>query len=124
MRLWHYYADSTDMYGKKHRCILYDMKELQTSMVDSGILTWVIHWYLRFTVIHWYLRFTVIQWYLRFTVIHWYLRFTVIHWYLRFTVSLVINPYLTNGFSHHCQLGESTYILRCVRSDFDFLSHF
>ena len=29
-----------------------------------------------------------------------------------------INPYLTNGFSHHCQLGESTFIFRGVRSDF------
>ena len=28
------------------------------------------------------------------------------------------NPYLTNGFSHHYQLGESTSIFRGVRSDF------
>ena len=34
-----------------------------------------------------------------------------------------INPYLTNGFSHHYQLGESTFICRRVRSDF-FLSNF
>ena len=32
--------------------------------------------------------------------------------------SVSINPYLTNGFSHHCQLGESTFIFRGVRSDF------
>ena len=35
-----------------------------------------------------------------------------------------INPYLKNGFSHHYQLGESTFIFRGVRSDFYFLSHF
>ena len=35
-----------------------------------------------------------------------------------------INPYSTNGFSHHYQLGESTFICRCVRSDFYFFSHF
>ena len=35
-----------------------------------------------------------------------------------------LNPYLTNGFSHHYQLGESTFIFRDVRSDFYFLSHF
>ena len=35
-----------------------------------------------------------------------------------------INPYLTNGFSHHDQLDESTFIIRGVRSDFEFLSHF
>ena len=29
-----------------------------------------------------------------------------------------INPYLTNGFSHHYQFGESTFIFRAVRSDF------
>ena len=29
-----------------------------------------------------------------------------------------INPYLTNGFSHHYQLGESTFIFRGVKSDF------
>ena len=34
------------------------------------------------------------------------------------------NPYLTNGFSHHYRLGESTFIFRGVRSDFNFLSHF
>ena len=31
---------------------------------------------------------------------------------------------MTNGFSHHYQLGESTFILRGVRNDFNFLSHF
>ena len=36
-----------------------------------------------------------------------------------YDVSL-INPYLTNGFSHHYQLGESTFIVRGVRSDFYF----
>ena len=35
-----------------------------------------------------------------------------------------INPYLMNGFSHHYQLGESTFIFRGVRSIFLFLSHF
>ena len=29
-----------------------------------------------------------------------------------------LNPYLTNGFSHHYQLGESTFIFRGARSDF------
>ena len=28
------------------------------------------------------------------------------------------NPYLTNGFSHHYHLDESTFIFRGVRSDF------
>ena len=36
----------------------------------------------------------------------------------------VFNPYLTNGFSHHYHLGESTFIFRGVRSDFYFLSDF
>ena len=31
---------------------------------------------------------------------------------------------LTDGFSHHYQLGESTFIFRGVRNDFYFLSHF
>ena len=34
------------------------------------------------------------------------------------------NPYLTNGFSHHYQLGESTFIFRARRSDFKILFHF
>ena len=29
-----------------------------------------------------------------------------------------LNPYLTNGFSHHYQLDESTFVFRGVRSDF------
>ena len=36
----------------------------------------------------------------------------------------LLNPYLTNGFSHCYHLGESTFIFRGVRSDFYFLSHF
>ena len=28
-----------------------------------------------------------------------------------------LNPYLTNGFSHHYHLGPSTIIIRGVRSD-------
>ena len=35
-----------------------------------------------------------------------------------------INPYLTNGFSHHYQLGESTFTIRGVKMDFYVLSHF
>ena len=34
----------------------------------------------------------------------------------------IINPYLTNDFSH--QLGKSTFILRGVRSEFHFLMKF
>ena len=34
------------------------------------------------------------------------------------------NPYLTNGISHHYQLGESTFIFRGVRGDFQFLFNF
>ena len=37
---------------------------------------------------------------------------------------MIVNQYLTNGFSHHYQLGESTFNFRGVRSDFLFLSHF
>ena len=29
-----------------------------------------------------------------------------------------INPYMTNGFSHHYHSGESTFIVRSVRSVF------
>ena len=39
-------------------------------------------------------------------------------------VNATFNPYLMNGFSHHCYLGESTISFRGVRSDFYFLSHF
>ena len=35
-----------------------------------------------------------------------------------------VNPYLTNGFSHHYHLDVSIFIFRGVRSDFYFLSHF
>ena len=42
---------------------------------------------------------------------------------LNFSCS-VINPYLTNCFSHHYQLDESTFTFRGVRSDLYFLSHF
>ena len=36
----------------------------------------------------------------------------------------LINPYLTNGFSHHYQLGESTFIFGWRRCDFKILFHF
>ena len=35
-----------------------------------------------------------------------------------------VEPYLTNGFSHHYDLGESTFNFRGVRNDFYFLSDF
>ena len=35
-----------------------------------------------------------------------------------------VNPYLTNGFSHYYHLGESTFIFRGIRSDFQFLNKF
>ena len=42
-----------------------------------------------------------------------------------FDSNYVFNPYLTNGFSHHYQLGESNSIVSGVRSSFFyFLSHF
>ena len=31
-----------------------------------------------------------------------------------------LNPYLMNGFSHHNQLDESTFIFRGIRSEFRF----
>ena len=34
------------------------------------------------------------------------------------------NPYLTNGLSHHYQLGESTFIFSGVRCDFNFFISF
>ena len=37
---------------------------------------------------------------------------------------VIINPYLTNRFSHHYQLDESTFSFRDVRSDFKILFHF
>ena len=38
--------------------------------------------------------------------------------------AFMVNPYLTNGFSHHYQLDESTFIVRGVRSDFLFFISF
>ena len=40
------------------------------------------------------------------------------------TPKAFLNPYLTNGFSHRYQLGESTSINRGVRCDFKILFHF
>ena len=37
---------------------------------------------------------------------------------LKFLSHYELNPYLTNGFSHHYQLDEFTFIFRGVRSDF------
>ena len=34
----------------------------------------------------------------------------------------VLNPFIMNGLADH--LGESTFIFRCIRSDFEFLFHF
>ena len=39
-------------------------------------------------------------------------------------IGYTFNPYLTNGFSHRIQLGETTFIFRGVRSDFYFISQF
>ena len=36
----------------------------------------------------------------------------------------LLNPYLTNGFSHFHHLGVSTFIFRGIRSDFQFLNNF
>ena len=36
----------------------------------------------------------------------------------------IVNLYLTNGISHHYQLGESTFIFRGVRSGFYFFISF
>ena len=36
------------------------------------------------------------------------------------SMSGILNPYLTNGFSNHYQLGEFTFIFSGVRSDFYF----
>ena len=48
---------------------------------------------------------------------------------LAWTLNLVleqtsINLYLTNGFCHHYRLGQSTFIIKDIRSDFEFLSNF
>ena len=48
----------------------------------------------------------------------WYLQSVKAESYIQF------NPYMTNGFSHHYHLEESTFVFRGVRSDFYFLSHF
>ena len=37
---------------------------------------------------------------------------------------MLINLYLTNGFSHHYHLEESTFSFRGVRSDFEILFNF
>ena len=37
---------------------------------------------------------------------------------------ILLNPFMTNGLAHHNHLGESMFILRGVRSNFDFLFHF
>ena len=42
-------------------------------------------------------------------------------WFSRVAAQIYMyffNPYLTNGFSHHYHLGESTFIFRGVKSDF------
>ena len=44
--------------------------------------------------------------------------------YLQYMTSHLINLYLTNGFSHHYQLDESTFIFRGVRGDFYFFISF
>ena len=44
--------------------------------------------------------------------------------YTSFRRSNSFNPLMTNEFSHHYQLDESTFIFRGVRSGFYFLSHF
>ena len=36
-------------------------------------------------------------------------------------LDLLVNLYMTNGFSHRYQLVESTFIIRGVRSDFFFV---
>ena len=33
-------------------------------------------------------------------------------------IPMVLNPHLTNEFSHHSHLGESTFIFRGIKSDF------
>ena len=38
--------------------------------------------------------------------------------------SQLLNPYSTNGFSHHYHLGESTFMSRGLRSNFQFSAHF
>ena len=43
--------------------------------------------------------------------------------YLQYMTSHLINLCLTNGFSHHYQLDESTFVFRGVRGDFYFLTY-
>ena len=43
---------------------------------------------------------------------------------LRTALSILVNPYLTNGFSHPYQLGESTFILGASGVFFKFYSIF
>ena len=38
--------------------------------------------------------------------------------------AIVFNPYLTNEYSHYYLLGQSTFIFRGIRSDFEFSFHF
>ena len=49
---------------------------------------------------------------------------TILFFRRRNPLVLSVNPYMTNGFSHHYHLGESTLIFRGVRSDFEFLFYF
>ena len=41
-----------------------------------------------------------------------------------FKIGRMINPYLTNGFAHSYHLGQSTFIIRDIRSDYEFYSLF
>ena len=42
----------------------------------------------------------------------------------RVNTRVVVNPHMSNGFSHHYHLVGSTFFLGGVRCDFSFLSHF
>ena len=44
--------------------------------------------------------------------------------FLHWCVLVIINPLVTNGFSHPYHLDESIVIFRGVRSNFSFLFHF
>ena len=35
-----------------------------------------------------------------------------------------VNPLMMNGLAHHYHLGEPNFIIRGLRSDFEFLFHF
>ena len=41
-----------------------------------------------------------------------------------YDIKCYLNPYLTNGFSHRYQVGESTFSFRGVRNDFSILFNF